>query len=67
MEPKMCHDGENVPEQIAKMVLTLGFYYLPLAPFQINKSCSETLDCLFRNTERKKKKKGGRTLPFKQI
>lgn len=52
----MCCNGENIPEQIAKMVLTLGGYYLTLAPFQINKSCSKTLDCLFRNTEQKKER-----------
>lgn len=52
----MCCDGENIPEQIAKMVLTLSGYYLTLAPFQINKSCSKTLDCLFRNTEQKKER-----------
>lgn len=53
----MCYDGKNIPEQIPKMVFPLSCYYLTLAPLQFNKRCSEILDCLFRNTEPKKKKK----------
>lgn len=49
-------DGENITDQIAKMVFTLGCYDLTLVPFQMNKSCSEILDCLFRNTEQKKER-----------
>lgn len=33
----MCRDGEDIPEQIAKMVLTLSRYYLPLAPSRLTK------------------------------
>lgn len=59
----MCYDGKNIPEQIPKMVFPLSCYYLTLAPLQFNKRCSEILDCLFRNTEPKKKKEEGEHYP----
>lgn len=56
LNAKCAERGEYIPEQTAKMLLTLGCYYLTLASFQVNKRFSKILDCLFRILSRKKER-----------